>query len=112
MLLSLFFMETKMKKIDAVQVKKIAELSKLGLSDSEINEFTGQLSAILEYVEKINEVNTDGVEPLVHCLGVTNRFREDVVCESLGVEKTLANAPDTDGDFFKVPKILDDNCGA
>jgi aspartyl-tRNA(Asn)/glutamyl-tRNA(Gln) amidotransferase subunit C len=105
-------METEMKKIDAEQVRKVAKLSRLGLSDAEVQEFSGQLSAILEYVEKMNEVDTDGVEPLAHCLGVNNCFRDDVVRESLGVEKTLANAPERDDEFFKVPKILDDNCGA
>ena len=112
MLPSLFFMESKMKKIDAEQVSKVAKLSRLDLSDAEVQEFSGQLSAILEYVEKMNEVNTDGVEPLAHCLGVNNCFRDDIVRQSLGVEKTLANAPERDDEFFKVPKILDDNGGA
>ncbi|MCK4886107.1 MAG: Asp-tRNA(Asn)/Glu-tRNA(Gln) amidotransferase subunit GatC [Planctomycetes bacterium] len=101
-----------MKKIDAEQVRKVAKLSRLDLTDAEVQEFSGQLSAIFKYVEKMNEVDTDGVEPLAHCLGVNNCFRDDVVRQSLGVEKTLANAPERDDEFFKVPKILDDNSGA
>jgi len=73
---------------------------------------SGQLRAILEYVEKMNELDTAGVEPLAHCLPISNVFREDRVKESLGTEKTLANAPQTDGEFFKVPKILDYGSGA
>ena len=82
------------------------------MSESEITEFTSQLSAILEYVEKMNELDTEGVEPLAHCLPVNNCFREDVIKQSLGTEKVLANAPASDGDYFKVPKILDDSSGA
>lgn len=96
-------------KIDAEQVRKVAKLARLDLTEAEVEEFTGQLSAILGYVEKMNELDTEGVEPLAHCLAITNCFREDVVTESLGTEVTLANAPETDGEFFKVPKILDDS---
>jgi aspartyl-tRNA(Asn)/glutamyl-tRNA(Gln) amidotransferase subunit C len=100
------------KKIDAAAVRKVAKLSRLELSDAEVEEFTGQLRAILDYVAKMNELDTDGVEPLAHCLPVSNVFRADCVKESLGTEKTLANAPARDGEFFKVPKILDDSSGA
>ncbi len=100
------------KKIDHAQVKKVAVLSRLELTDAEVAEFTTQLSAILEYVEKMNELNTDNVQPLAHCLPITNCFRDDVVKESLGTAKTLANAPQCDEEFFKVPKILDDNSAA
>ena len=100
------------KKIDKAQVRKVAKLSRLELTDAEVEEFTGQLSAILDYVEKMNELNTDNVEPLAHCLPISNVFRRDCVKESLGTEKTLSNAPQRDGEFFKVPKILDDSSGA
>ncbi len=99
-------------KIDQAQVKKVAKLARLELTEAEVAEFTDQLSAILEYVEKMDELDTENVEPLAHCLAITNCFREDIIKESLGTEKTLANAPQQDGDFFKVPKILDDSCGA
>ena len=97
------------QKIDAQQVRKVAKLARLELSEAEIEEFTGQLGAILEYVEKMNELDTTGVEPLAHCLPIANVFRADDVRESLGTEKTLANAPERDGSFFKVPKILEDS---
>ena len=100
------------KKIDEAQVRKVAKLARLELSEAEVKEFTGQLGAILEYVEKMNELDTENVEPLAHCLPVSNVFREDEVAESLGTEKTLANAPDADEQFFRVPKILDDSSQA
>jgi aspartyl-tRNA(Asn)/glutamyl-tRNA(Gln) amidotransferase subunit C len=100
------------KKIDQDQVRKVAKLSRLDLSDAEVEEFTGQLSAILDYVEKMNELDTTGVEPLAHCLPVSNVLREDSPKESLGTDKVLANAPQRDDEFFKVPKILDDGSGA
>lgn len=100
------------EKIDRKQVRKAAKLARLELTDTEIDEFTGQLGAILEYVEKMNELDTKNIEPLAHCLPVSNVFRKDCVKESLGTEKTLANAPQRDEIFFKVPKILDDNSGA
>ena len=95
------------KKIDQAQVKKVAKLSRLDLTEAEVKEFTGQLSAILEYVEKMNELDTTDVEPLAHCLPISNVFRDDCIKESLGTDKTLANAPQRDGEFFKVPKIMD-----
>ena len=100
------------ERIDADKVRKVAKLARLDLTDAEIQQFAGQLSAILEYVQKMNELDTSGVEPLAHCLPISNCFRPDVVTESLGTEKTLANAPQRDGPFFKVPKILDDSSGA
>ena len=100
------------KKIDQTQVRKVAKLSRLELTEGEVQEFTGQLSAILDYVEKMNELDTTGVEPLAHCLPVSNVLRKDSARESLGTEKVLANAPQRDDEFFKVPKILDDGSGA
>ncbi len=97
------------QRIDAEQVRKVAKLARLALSDAEIEEFTGQLGAILGYVEKMNELDTTGVEPLAHCLPIRSILRADEVRESLGTEKTLANAPDRDGSFFRVPKILEDS---
>ncbi len=100
------------KNISEAEVRKVAKLARLELSDAEVAEFTGQLSAILEYVEKMNELDTDGVEPLAHCLPISNVWREDDVSESLGTEAALANAPERDGAFFKVPRILEGGTGA
>ena len=98
--------------IDKAQVKKVAKLARLDLSETELENFTTQLSAILDYVAKMNELDTENVEPLAHCLPISNVFREDKIKESLGTEKALANAPERDNEFFKVPKILDDTSGA
>jgi len=100
------------KKIDETQVRKVAKLARLELTEAEVDEFTGQLSAILDYVEKMDELDTTEVEPLAHCLPISNVFRQDCVKDSLGTEQALANAPQRDGEFFKVPKILDDSSGA
>jgi aspartyl-tRNA(Asn)/glutamyl-tRNA(Gln) amidotransferase subunit C len=99
------------KKIGRTEVIKVAKLARLQLTEAEIEEFTGQLSAILDYVEKMNKLDTANVQPLAHCLPISNVLREDIIKESLGTEKTLANAPQRDGNFFKVPKILEESNG-
>ena len=99
------------ERIDKAQVRKVAKLSRLELSEAEVEEFTGQLSAILDYIKKMNELDTTDVEPLAHCLPISNVLRADCVKDSLGTERTLANAPQRDGEFFKVPKILDESSG-
>ncbi|MDO8303518.1 MAG: Asp-tRNA(Asn)/Glu-tRNA(Gln) amidotransferase subunit GatC [Sedimentisphaerales bacterium] len=98
-------------KIDEKQVRQVAKLARLQLNDQQISEFTTQLGAILGYIEKLNKLDTGSVEPLAHCLPVHNVFRDDVVRPSLGTEKVIANAPQTDGQFFLVPKILEDGAG-
>ena len=100
------------KQIDQAEVRKVANLARLDLTDAEVEEFTGQLVAILDYVRTMNRLDTQAVEPLAHCLAISNCLREDVIQPSLGADLALANAPDRDEDFFKVPKILDDNSGA
>lgn len=95
------------KKIDESQVRHVAKLARLDLSEEEVTEFSGQLSSIFEYIEKLNELDTESVEPLAHCLAVHNVFRKDVVKESLDTEDALANAPGRHDEYFKVPKILD-----
>ena len=99
-------------KIDEAQVRRVALLSRLELSDKEVAQFSGQLSDIVEYIEKLNELDTDNVQPLAHCLPVHNVLREDMPRPSLTNEQALANAPQREDEYFKVPKILDDNSGA
>jgi len=94
-------------KIDEAQVRHIAHLSRLKLTDEEIARFGRELGSILDYFAKLNEVNTDGVEPTAHPLPVRNVFREDVPAEPIGVEAALANAPVKETPYFKVPKVLD-----
>jgi len=96
-------------KIDKDQVKQIAKLARLDLNDKEIAAFSAQLSEILEYVEKLNQLDTDNVEPLAHCLPVNNVFGKDEPKKSLDLEQALKNAPQRENEYFKVPKILDEN---
>ena len=88
------------------QVRQVAKLARLNCSDDEIKQFTGQLGAILEYIDQLNEVDTEGVEPLAHSLPVSNVFREDVVRPSLPNDEALKNAPQRDGEYFAIPKVL------
>lgn len=96
-------------KIDENTVRRVAKLSRLEMSDEQISVFSEQLSDILGYIEKLEKLDTENVEPLAHCLPVHNNWREDEVRGSLGVDKTLENSPDSEEEFFKVPKILDDS---
>ncbi len=89
------------------EVAKVALLARLKLTDVELDRLTPQLSQILEYVEILNEVDTETVEPMAHAVELSNVFRADEVRESLPREAALANAPKTDGRFFLVPQILD-----
>lgn len=68
---------------------------------------SAQLSRILEYFEQLNELDTSNVEPLAHPLPRVNVFREDELCPSLPLEDVLANAPDREGNYFKVPRIIE-----
>ncbi len=88
------------------QVEHIAKLARLELSTQEIEQFTTELTVILDYVDQLTEVNTEGVTPYVGVLGSENRFREDLVIPSLPREEALKNAPDSDGKFFRVPKVI------
>ena len=87
-------------------VEHIAELSKLKFSQEELQNFTHQLNQILEYVDKLNELDTENVEPLSHPVEGSNVFRDDEIKPSINREEALKNAPDTDGEFFKVPKVI------
>ena len=88
------------------QVKHVAKLSRLAIADEKLGYFAGQLGAILGYIGKLNEVKVEGVEPMAHATGLVNVLREDEVGPSLPVEVVLANAPESDPPYFKVPKVL------
>ena len=87
-------------------VKKIAELSRLEFSETELENYTTEMNKILEYVEKLNELDTTNVEPLSHPIENSNVFREDKVHTSIEREKALKNAPDSTSEHFKVPKVI------
>lgn len=89
------------------EVAKVALLARLRLSEEELDRMTSQLGSILGYVERLAEVDTEGVEPMAHAVERTNVFREDVETPMLPREAALANAPKTDGQYFLVPQILD-----
>ena len=94
-------------KLGPDQVRQVAKLSRIKLSEDEVQQFTAQLSDILAYVEQLNELNTENVEPTTHPLRMTNIFRDDRVGQSLTKEQALQNAPQREGDFFSVPKVLE-----
>ncbi|MGN7455541.1 Asp-tRNA(Asn)/Glu-tRNA(Gln) amidotransferase subunit GatC [Paenibacillus pasadenensis] len=93
--------------IDAKTVEHVANLARLELSGEEKEQFASQLSAILKYAEKLDELDTEGIEPTSHVLPVTNVMREDVVRESVSNETALRNAPDDEDGQFKVPAVLE-----
>jgi aspartyl-tRNA(Asn)/glutamyl-tRNA(Gln) amidotransferase subunit C len=88
-------------------VEKVAALGRLKLSADEIERMTAQLGRVLEYVEILNEIDTEGVQPMAHAIDLSNVFREDVERPSLPRDQALANAPKTDGRGFLVPPILE-----
>jgi aspartyl-tRNA(Asn)/glutamyl-tRNA(Gln) amidotransferase subunit C len=94
-------------KIDEAQVRHISHLSRLNPTDEEVRLFSEQLSAILEYVDQLNEVDTADVPPTAHALPVNNVFRADEARPGLAPDQALANAPHREGSFFAVPKVLD-----
>lgn len=94
-------------KIDREQVQHVAKLARLALTPEETERFAEQLSEILSYVEKLNEIDTSGVEPTSHVLSLSNVLREDRARPSLSTDQALANAPEREGAFFRVPKIIE-----
>lgn len=98
-------MATQLTRAD---VEKVALLGRLKLTDAELDAYTNSLGQIIEYVERLNEVPTDDVEPMVHAVELSNVFRPDEVRPSLPRREALANAPKSDGSFFLVPQILDE----
>lgn len=93
--------------IQVNDVEHVAKLARLNLTEEERETFTGQLNAILQYAEKLNELDTDQVEPTTHVLHLSNVMREDEVRESLPQEKVFRNAPEEEDGQFKVPAVLD-----
>jgi aspartyl-tRNA(Asn)/glutamyl-tRNA(Gln) amidotransferase subunit C len=86
---------------------RITALAKLELSGEERNMLKGDFQQMLDFVDKLQEVETEGVEPLIHITEEVNRLREDEPSGALSREAGLAHAPDADGTYFRVPKVLD-----
>ena len=89
------------------EVKKVAKLGRLELSDADLAVMQQQLSSILDYVAQLNELDTTDVEPLAHPLPVVNVFRPDEPTPSLSVAAALQNAPNRVGEYFAVPAVFD-----
>ncbi|ASC73973.1 Aspartyl/glutamyl-tRNA(Asn/Gln) amidotransferase subunit C [Halomicronema hongdechloris C2206] len=94
--------------IDLEQVRKVALLARLELTPEEEQQFTTQLSSILEYVEQLSELDTEAVEPTTRALEINNVTRQDVAESFPAREQMLDSAPEREEDYFKVPKILDE----
>jgi aspartyl-tRNA(Asn)/glutamyl-tRNA(Gln) amidotransferase subunit C len=92
--------------VTAKDVAYIAELARLRFSNDEMERMTSELNEILLYIEKLNEVQTEGVEPLSGIHDLSNFLRDDVSLPSLSQEEVLHNAPDRQDRFFKVPKVI------
>ncbi|MCY2923907.1 MAG: Asp-tRNA(Asn)/Glu-tRNA(Gln) amidotransferase subunit GatC [Planctomycetota bacterium] len=91
------------------QVRHIGRLARIELTDDQAAAFGRQLGDIVGYFDKLKELDTDGVEPMVHAMEALNVLAADVPEPSLAAAAALANAPDRDGDYFKVPKVIGDS---
>ena len=96
-----------MSKLSKEEIEHIAKLSRLDLTDKEIEKFKNQLSSILEYVEQLKKVNAKNLEPIGNITGLFNISREDKIQQSFSQEEMLKNAPETEDKFVKVKAILE-----
>jgi len=90
-----------------IDVRYVANLARINLTDDEVTRFGTQLEEIMGYIEKLSEVDIDGVEPTAHAYSLSNRVREDLPVESLPPEGFLQNAPDQANQQLRVPKVVD-----
>ena len=90
------------------EVRHVAKLARLQLTDDQLEQYRGQLSTILDHIAKLNELDVEGVEPMAHPGDLTNRLDADEACASLDLEQVLSIAPATEGHFLAVPKVLTD----
>ena len=93
--------------LDAATVRRIASLARIHVGDAEIATLQTELNAILGWIEQLNEVDVEGVEPLTGAAQMALKMREDVVTDGGYVEKVLANAPERVGNFYAVPKVVE-----
>lgn len=92
--------------IDSETVDKIAHLARLELAETEKMEMIGDMNKILSFMEKLNEIDTSAVEPLIYLSNEVNVFREDVVKQEVTVEEALLNSPKHDDKYFLVAKVI------
>ena len=93
-------------EVNDLLVENLAKLARLSFNEQEKTEIKADLQQMISFVEKLKEVNTDGVQPLLHMSDNLNILRDDIVRGSISREEGLKNAPDADGTFFKVPKVI------
>ncbi len=93
--------------VDRDEVLKIASLAKLHLTEDEVDMYTDQMNEILEYMHQLDELDTENVEPLSHVLDQLNMTRRDKEEPSLDRDEALNNPPDSDGEYFVVPKVIE-----
>ena len=98
-------------KLTREEVREVAHLARIEMSDAEIDEMTEQLGVILDYAAALNELNLEGVEPTYHVMPVVNVMRDDVPGRPGGPECALGDAPDRFGDFYRAPRVIDDGEG-
>ncbi len=93
-------------KITKEEVLYVARLARLDLDADSIDKFAGQIDEILGYIEKLNQVDTEGIKPTSHAISLTNAFRDDEPRQHLDRERVLANAPESEEGSFVVPKVV------
>ena len=93
--------------LDPATVRRIATLARIRMDDAEVNTLVGELNGILGWIEQLNEVNIDGVDPLAGGAQMALKMRDDVVTDGGYPERILFNAPDRNGEFFAVPKVVE-----
>ena len=90
-----------------MEIENVTLLARLKLADSEKEIFSGQIRGIIDYINKLNELDTTRIEPTAHILPIKNVFREDRLRDSLLRDKAMQNAPDKNDGFYRVPKIIE-----
>ena len=93
--------------LDPATVRRIARLARLGIDEAEVSRLQGELGNILGWIEQLSEVDVEGVEPISGVGRASSRMRDDVVTDGGRLEAVLSNAPDRDGSFFAVPKVVE-----
>jgi len=96
-------------EIDKTLILKLEKLSRLTFNETEREELMGDLSNILNLVKKLDEIDTSGIEPLTHINTKVQPLRDDQANQSINRDQALSNAPDQNGAFFKVPKVIEQN---
>jgi len=94
-------------KIDTKVVDELAHLARLSYENEAKQEIVTELNKIIAFVEKLDEINTDGVEPLIYMVDETNITREDSMKQDVSQDEGLKNAPKKDSDYFRVPKVIE-----